>query len=193
MRNGLPALGVKHIDACRTRVEQAMRVVAHPRLERAEGRAQDELERRAHAGAAAERGGDVAPPAGPGVDEGLSGPARPVAPAANGDAEDDAWRDLLRAPMMEVPATPIADDANDMRDDGHDDDGDGMLMRVGGPAAIAELYSPPRVTAALGLAPVGGELAAGSTFDLHADAYGVRWDFSKPADRKRAFDRIREE
>ena len=37
MRNGLPALGVKHIDACRTRVEQAMRDAAHPRLQRAEG------------------------------------------------------------------------------------------------------------------------------------------------------------
>ncbi len=53
MRNSLPALGVKHLDACRTRVEQAMRNAAHPRLQRAEGRAQDEVERRGHAAAAA--------------------------------------------------------------------------------------------------------------------------------------------
>ena len=38
MRNGNPALGVKHLDACRLRVEQAMRDVDHPRLVRAEGR-----------------------------------------------------------------------------------------------------------------------------------------------------------
>ncbi len=36
MRNGLPALGVKHLDACRLRVEQAMRDADHPRLQRAE-------------------------------------------------------------------------------------------------------------------------------------------------------------
>ncbi len=46
MRNSLPALGVKHLDACRLRVEQAMREAAHPRLARAEGRALDEAERR---------------------------------------------------------------------------------------------------------------------------------------------------
>ncbi len=67
-----------------------------------------------------------------------------------------------------------------------------------GPAAVAELYSPPRVTAALPR-PVCGqqlhrsELVAGSTFDLHADVDGVAWDFSKPGDRKRAIARIRAE
>ena len=60
-------------------------------------------------------------------------------------------------------------------------------MKVG-PAAVAELYSPPRVTQAL---PVGAGLVAGSTFDLHADVAGARWDFEKPQDRKRAWQRIR--
>jgi hypothetical protein len=54
---------------------------------------------------------------------------------------------------------------------------------------VAELYSPPRVTATL---PSLG-LEAGSTFDLHADAAGVAWDFTRPRDRKRAWDRIRAE
>jgi hypothetical protein len=56
-------------------------------------------------------------------------------------------------------------------------------------AAVVELYSPPRVTATL---PRLG-LLAGSTFDLHADEAGVVWDFTRPADRKRAWERIRAE
>ncbi len=63
-----------------------------------------------------------------------------------------------------------------------------------GPAAIAELYSPPRVTAALPRQSVSGHrvpglsgLVAGSTFDLYADAAGVTWDFTRPSDRKRAW------
>jgi hypothetical protein len=186
MRNGLPALGVKHLDACRTRVEQAMRDVAHPRLQRAEGRALGELERRAAVGAAGDvvgAGPGAAPSEGPGVDGGALGPARPAAPAADGE-DDDAWRRLLGPPA--APDTPIAGDGDDMHDGG--DDGD-VMMRVG-PAAIAELYSPPRVTRAL---PAGAGLVAGSTFDLLADAAGVRWDFTKPLDRKRAWDRIRAE
>ncbi len=65
--------------------------------------------------------------------------------------------------------------------------GDAVLRL--GPAAAVELYSPPRVTA-LGL-PTG--LVRGSTFDLQADEAGVAWDFTKPADRKRAWQRIRAE
>ena len=61
-------------------------------------------------------------------------------------------------------------------------------MRLG-PAKVTELYSPPRVTATL---PRLG-LAKGSTFDLHADEAGVAWDFTKPQDRKRAWERIRAE
>ncbi len=60
---------------------------------------------------------------------------------------------------------------------------------------MAELFSPPRVTATLPrpCAQNRAELVAGSTFDLHADADGVAWDFSKPGDRKRAIERIRAE
>ncbi len=36
-------------------------------------------------------------------------------------------------------------------------------------------------------------LVAGSTFDLHKDAAGVAWDFTRPADRKRAWERLRVE
>ncbi len=57
-------------------------------------------------------------------------------------------------------------------------------------ARVVELYSPPRVTQAL---PAGTGLVAGSTFDLHADVDGVQWDFGKPQDRKRAWERIRAE
>ena len=82
-----------------------------------------------------------------------------------------------------------------------------------GPAAVAELYSPPRVTATLPrpsvreplvsrrsgpprpsvhgpLVPCRSGLVAGSTFDLHADEAGVAWDFTRPGDRKRAWERI---
>ena len=36
-------------------------------------------------------------------------------------------------------------------------------------------------------------LVAGSTFDLHKDEAGVAWDFTRPQDRKRAWERIRAE
>ena len=64
-----------------------------------------------------------------------------------------------------------------------------------GPAAMAELFSPPRVTATLPRPSAynTAELVAGSTFDLHADVDGVAWDFSKPGDRQRAIARIRTE
>jgi hypothetical protein len=182
MRNGLPALGVKHLDACRLRVEQAMRDAEHPRLLRAEGRQLGERDRRAAAQAV------EAQPA--------ALPAAPAAPAA--PREVPAWRLELEsrgararaaAPEAEAPATPDAGD-NDMNDGADmDDDADGMVMRVG-PAAVVELYSPPRVTATL---PVGAGLTAGSTFDLYADVEGVSWDFQKPEDRKRAWERIRAE
>ena len=73
------------------------------------------------------------------------------------------------------------------------------VMRLG-PARVVELYSPPRVTAALPRQSVSGHcvpglsgLVAGSTFDLHADEAGIAWDFTRPGDRKRAWERIREE
>ncbi len=60
-----------------------------------------------------------------------------------------------------------------------------------GPTAVAELFSPPRVSKIL--PSVGGDLVAGSTFDLHADINGVKWNFEQPLDRKRAWERIRAE
>ena len=59
-------------------------------------------------------------------------------------------------------------------------------------AKVAELYSPPRVTAELGRLP-HMSLVGGSTFDLRADANGRAWDFRKAEDRRRARAQIREE
>ncbi len=177
MRNGQAALGVKHLEPCRLRVEQAMRDANHPRLAAAEQRVLDDLERRA----------------------GLAAPAAAEAPAARGlPPSVAAW-------LHEAPATPDAGgndmdadareagrvlDADGMYESPFDANGDAvMAMRVG-PAAVVELYSPPRVTATL---PAGTGLVAGSTFDLHADVDGVKWDFEKPQDRKRAWERIRAE
>jgi hypothetical protein len=83
----------------------------------------------------------------------------------------------------EAPATPVALN-EDMMEEGGD-----VVMRLMGPAKVTELYSPPRVTAIL---PRSG-LVAGSTFDLHVDEVGVAWDFTRPQDRKRAWERIRAE
>ena len=52
-------------------------------------------------------------------------------------------------------------------------------------AKVAELYSPPRVTAALGRIP-HLSLAGGPTFDLRADADGRAWDLRDPDHRRRA-------
>ena len=54
---------------------------------------------------------------------------------------------------------------------------------------MAELYSPPRVTAELGRLP-NMSLVAGSTFDLRADVHGRAWDFTKAQDRHEARARI---
>ncbi len=206
MRNGLPALGVKHLDACRLRVEQAMRDADHPRLQRAEDRQLGELERRAAA---------AAPPA-----EAAAAPGAPATPIVGADESD---MDVGAAVAYENPAAPgrpaaafvdadgLPVDADGMYENRYDANGD-AVMRVGqAPSAmhrtsgadpreggrgavhgarVVELYSPPRVTQAL---PVGTGLVAGSTFDLHADVDGVRWDFEKPQDRKRAWERIRAE
>ena len=159
MREGRRAHGVKHRDECRDRLEQALRDVGDARLDRAERRVLDELEHRA---------ADADEAAQP-----------PDAGAAAGAAA--ARADAAEAPD-EAPEPPAAHDVV-MNEDGGD-----AVMRVG-PAKVAELYSPPRVTATL---PRLG-LAAGSTFDLHADEAGVAWDFTKPCDRKRAWERIRAE
>jgi hypothetical protein len=190
MREGRRAQGVKHLDACRNRVEQAMRDAGDVRLDRAERRVLDELERRA-----AGEEPELAAPAG--VEGVLPGAAEP------GHPEVPAWRRELesRGPLAAAPVTPDAG-AGDSDDVMSDVAGD-AVMRVGPasaagsapkagaapPRKIAELYSPPRVTAAL---PKLG-LVAGSTFDLKADKFGVAWDFRRPRDRKRAWDRIRAE
>jgi hypothetical protein len=232
MRRGAKAQGVKHSDECRLRVEQCLRDAGDPRLDRAEARALDELERRA---------ADEAPPAAP--------PAEPAAPLPyQRPDEAPAWRHALenRAAPAAAPATPRADDEDDMSEGRVDDSGD-AVMRVEpspyssytgrgpdagrgpdvtrtkgqtfsssgvasashppriwaegqkfvvkvGPAAVAELYSPPRVTAALPRPSAHASgLVAGSTFDLIADESGVAWDFTRPSDRRRAWDRLRAE
>ena len=57
-------------------------------------------------------------------------------------------------------------------------------------AKVAELYSPPRVTAELGRLP-NMSLVGGPTFDLRKDATGVAWDFRKADHRRRAREQIR--
>ncbi len=108
---------------------------------------------------------------------------RAIGAAADADAARRAIGAAAGADAA-APATPIAAAAAPARVD----DDDEFVGAVGRPA-VAELYSPPRVTAAL---PIG-ELAAGSTFDLRADVDGVTWDFGKPDDRRRALERIRAE
>jgi hypothetical protein len=274
MRNSLPALGVKHLDACRLRVEQAMRDADHPRLQRAEDRQLGELERRA---AARDEEAAPVPP--------LLAPEAPATPQA---WHDEAPRTPPRAaPAWHAVEQPDADGAFDSRLDANGD----MVMQVGRAkgqkqvrfrdqtgaasasslpssltrakgrlhmldtqlseqtllpsgrlpmldtqlseqtllptgrlgtqtfavrsARVVELYSPPRVTAILAGAncvnkfdakqvlagancvnkfdlPNRG-LVAGSTFDLRADTNGETWDFEKPQDRKRAWERIRAE
>ena len=131
----------------------------------------DELERRAHAAGAADA-------AAVGEAGGSAAAANlPPAPAA-ADGGDDDWRRLQQPVAVEAPVTPVADDAEDMEDDGDEQmaavratlaDGGGpsglratlaagggprglqrddLVMRIG-PAAVVELYSPPRVTASL--------------------------------------------
>ena len=72
-----------------------------------------------------------------------------------------------------------------------------MFLIHGAPPAEAkekatELFSPPRVTEHLRFMP-HVSLARGSTFDLEADEYDKKWDFSKSDDRARCRQRIVEE
>ena len=59
-------------------------------------------------------------------------------------------------------------------------------------AKVAELYSPPRVTAELGRLPYMS-LVGGPTFDLRCDANGVTSEFRRAADRRRAREQIKRE
>ena len=110
-------------------------------------------------------------------------PAGPAAAPYDAPAEAAPYE----APA-EAPAAPVAGaDDDDMYESRFDANGD-AVMRLK-PAAVAELYSPPRVTATL---PRLG-LVAGATVDLRADEAGGAWDFTKQQDRKRAWERIRAE
>ena len=60
-------------------------------------------------------------------------------------------------------------------------------------AKVAELFSPPRVTAALGVLPGFAALAPGSTFDLRADSQGRSWDFLRADHRHEARRQIERE
>ena len=70
-----------------------------------------------------------------------------------------------------------------------------LVYGVGAEAAkakVAELYSPPRVTKELRKVR-SMNLAAGTTFDMVADAAGRKWDFRRAEDRARARRLIAEE
>ena len=206
MREGRRAQGVRHHDDCRNRVEQALRDAGDPRLDRAERRVLDELERRAAEDEPPEEVAAAAPEAAP-----AAAPAPAEAPEWRGELEN-------RGPRAAAPATPDGHgDGGAMSDDGGDivmrlEPGATMVtppkhnkitphtpltqetqgaLRKGKHegAKVSELYSPPRVTALL---PKSG-LVAGSTFDLHADEAGVTWDFTQRRDRELAWRRIRAE
>jgi hypothetical protein len=175
MREGRRSQGVRHRDECRNRVEQALRDAGDVRLDRAERRVLDELERRAADGeppaeavpADAEAGAEAAPDA-------VLAPA-PATPNANG--EDDAMSDVGGDAVMRLKPSSYAEVTQKLRKSTHGD------------AKVSELYSPPRVTTTL---PKSG-LVAGSTFDLYADEAGVAWDFTLRRDRQLAWQRIRAE
>ena len=263
MRNGQAALGVKHLDACRLRVEQAMRDADHPRLERAEGRQLGELERRAaaradEAAAAPPAAAPATPLAAPALVDADAPPWQPWHAGVDADGLDadgafESMRDSNGDTVMRVdrakghkrvrfraeghtgtasassaPITADRAEGQTLLPTGrlHTQLSEQTLLPTGRlhiqlseqtldvgtasasslpllpsgrldtqtfavrTARVVELYSPPRVTQAL---PVASGLVAGSTFDLHADVDGVRWDFDKPQDRKRAWERIRAE
>ena len=58
---------------------------------------------------------------------------------------------------------------------------------------VAELFSPPRVTAALGALPSFADLAPGSTFDLRIDCHGKSWDFLRADHRSEVRHRFDQE
>ncbi len=107
------------------RVEQALRDAGDPRLDRAERRVLDEIDRRAEPEAPPE---EAEVPESVGHTGPLVGHTGPSAP--------------------EAPATPIAGDDDDEPYESRVDANGDAVMRLK-PAAVAELYSPPRVTATL--------------------------------------------
>merc|ERR1712026_132976 len=214
MRAGQPARGVRHSLACRARIEAAMGDAGDERLQQAHQRQNEEIARRLEASEAA-RAPEPAPVARPrlgdepGAGHGGADPAHdgaadhpadlpaPQGPAAairaeemHVEADDDA--DLMGALSVEgvpwLPSRRVAREANGIYE---------MLLVHGvscGDAAakVAELYSPPRVTAELGRLP-NMSFVGGPTFDLRRDANGVAWDLRRADHRRRARQQIREE
>ena len=116
--------------------------------------------------------------------------------AVQNEAEDDAMSDMGSEadPMLEaLLATMTAELAEDARSINN-------LFIINGCTSrdaqkkVVELYSPPRVTSALQAAPSRYPgLRAGSTFDLHEDEHGEKYDFLKSEDRQRCRERLRAE
>jgi hypothetical protein len=166
MRNGLPALGVKHIEACRLRLEQAMRDVDNPRLRSAEGRQLTELERRA-----AERDDAAAPALLPAPQPASAAGSVPNAGAVQGlppsvaawlheAPEVPAWRRELenRGAEATAPTTPVltpwlgeAPSTPDAGDNDMDANVDDMMMRVG-PALTTRAKGQTSSTSSSGVA-----------------------------------------
>ena len=133
-----------------------------------------------------------AAPAGPAVLPAPQGGLEGAAPAEEMHVEGDNDADLMGALAAEgvprLPSRRAAREANSIYE----------LLLVHGvsrgdaAAKVAELYSPPRVTAELGRLP-HMSLVGGPTFDLRKDANGVAWDFRRADHRRRAREQIREE
>ena len=177
MREGQPARGIRHTLACRTRVEAAMADAGDERLQQAHQRQNEELVRRfeaADAARAAPEPAPVAPPlpgVGPADGHDDSGPghgapfAQPAVlpdprgvpgeagPAEEMHVEGDNDADLMGALAAEgvswLPSRRTAREANCIYEK--------LLVhgvsRGAAAAKVAELYSPPRVTAELGAPP----------------------------------------
>ena len=105
-----------------------------------------------------------------------------------GDNDADLMGALAAEGVPRLPSRRVAREANSIYE----------LLLVHGvsrgdaAAKVAELYSPPRVTAELGRL-LHMSLVGGPTFDLRKDANGVAWDFRRADHRRRAREQIREE
>jgi hypothetical protein len=142
------------------------------------------------------------------------GPSAPVPRAEEERREtepgSDAWRDLAARLRRGGPAVQLEQETVPERDVVMDylcpelckDDAAAkealdlyeLILSLGAEPTrarhcVAELYSPPRVTAELGVLP-NLALEPGMTFDLQEDREGVRWDFLRASDRARAREAI---
>ena len=125
-------------------------------------------------------------PAEPPGDQDDAGEAEQMHVEPDGDAE--LLESLTRGGVPGIRSVRVAREATQLFE---------MLLvwgvsRGDAEAKVVELFSPPRVTAALGTLPCM-TLVGGPTFDLRCDANGVAWDFRRKADRQRAREQIRRE